>query len=94
MPLTRRVPKRGFTPFRKQEILIVNVKNLSIFNPNTEVTPEILREAKLVRKKGKIKVLGEGKINFPLTVKAHFFSKEAERKIKEAGGVVEVISVR
>jgi len=94
MPLTRRVPKRGFTPFRKQEILIVNVKDLSIFNPNTEVTPEILREAKLVRKKGKIKVLGEGKINFPLTVKAHFFSKEAGRKIKEAGGVVEVISVR
>ncbi|MCD6318457.1 50S ribosomal protein L15 [Candidatus Aerophobetes bacterium] len=91
MPLTRRVPKRGFNPPLKQKPLIVNVKDLLIFNPNTEVTPEILRKAKLIRKKGKIKILGEGKINFPLNVKAHFFSKEAQKKIKEAGGSVEVL---
>ena len=91
MPLTRRVPKRGFNPFLKQKPLTVNVKDLLIFNPNTEVTPEILRKAKLVRKRGKIKILGEGEIDFPLTVKAHFFSKEAQRKIKEAGGSVGVL---
>ena len=91
MPLIRRVPKRGFTPFIQQKPLIVNVKDLSIFNSNAEVTPEILRKFKLIRKKGKIKVLGEGRIDFSLTVKAHFFSKEAERKIKEAGGVIEVL---
>ena len=91
MPLTRRVPKRGFNSPLKQKPLIVNMKDLLIFNPNTEVTPEILRKAKLIRKKGKIKILGEGKINFPLNVKAHFFSREAQRKIKEAGGSVEVL---
>ncbi len=91
MPLVRRLPKRGFTPFIRQKPLIVNVKDLSIFNSSAEVTPEILRKFRLIRKKGKIKILGVGRIDFPLTVKAHFFSREAERKIKEAGGSIEVL---
>jgi len=91
MPLIRRVPKRGFTSILKQKPLIVNVKDLSVFNSNTEVTPEILRKYKLIKGKGKTKILGEGGIGFPLTVKAHFFSREAKRKIEEAGGIVEVL---
>jgi len=91
MPLTRRVPKRGFTSVFKQRNQIVNVKDLNVFQKNDVVSPELLIKAGLVKKKGKIKILGKGKLNLALKVKAHQFSKEAERKIKEAGGKIEVI---
>jgi len=91
MPLTRRVPKRGFTSVFKQRNQIVNVKDLNVFQKNDVVSPELLTKAGLVKKKGKIKILGKGKLNLALKVKAHQFSKEAERKIKEAGGKIEVI---
>ena len=92
MPLTRRVPKRGFTSILKQRNQIVNVKDLNIFQKdNVVVSPELLIKTGLVKKKGKIKILGKGKLNLALEVKAHQFSKEAERKIKEAGGKIEVI---
>ena len=92
MPITRRVPKRGFTSVLKQKSQIVNIKDLNIFQKDgVVVTPELLIEAGLVKKKGKIKILGKGKLDIALEVKAHQFSKEAERKIKEAGGKIEVI---
>jgi len=92
MPLTRRVPKRGFTSVLKQRNQIVNVKDLNIFQKDdVVVSPELLIKTGLVKKKGKIKILGKGKLNLALEVKAHQFSKEAERKIKEAGGKIEVI---
>jgi len=91
MPLTRRVPKRGFVNIFRQKNQIVNIKDLNIFQEKDIVTPEILRKAGLVKKKGEIKILGKGKLNLALEVKAHRFSQEAERKIKEAGGKIEVI---
>lgn len=90
MPITRRVPKRGFTALFKRKNEIVNVKDLNIFQKNNIISPELLIKTGLV-KKGKIKILGKGELNLALKVKAHQFSKEAERKIKEAGGKVEVI---
>lgn len=90
MPITRRVPKRGFNPPFKRKNEIVNVKDLNIFEKNNIISPELLIKTGLV-KKGKIKILGKGELNLALKVKAHQFSKEAERKIKEAGGKIEVI---
>ncbi|SHF02154.1 50S ribosomal protein L15 [Alkalibacter saccharofermentans] len=93
MPLARRLPKRGFSNARfKKEYAIVNVEDLNVFTENTEVTPELLIEAGLVKKSlTGIKVLGNGDLNVSLTVKANKISKSAEEKIVTAGGKVEVI---
>jgi large subunit ribosomal protein L15 len=90
MPLVRRLPKRGFkNPFRV-EYEVVNVGQLTVFEPGTEVTPELLKAHRLVRRDLPIKILGEGEIDRPLTVRAHKFSKQAQAKIEAAQGKVEV----
>lgn len=92
MPIFRRLPKRGFhNPFKK-EFLIVKLEDLNRFEDGTEVTPELLVEAGLVRGRGDgIKILGNGEITRSLTVRAHAFSKAAMEKIAAAGGKAEVI---
>lgn len=92
-PLQRRLPKRGFTnaPF-KREYATVNVEKLNRFEPNTVVTPELLLETRVVRDaKAGIKILGNGEITRPLTVRVHAFSRAAAEKIRAAGGNIEVI---
>ncbi len=92
MPLIRRVPKRGFTNIFKEEVAIVNVKDLSRFNEGAVVTPELLYDQGLVKKQGiKIKLLGKGDLDRPLTVKVHKVSKAAAEKVTAAGGKIEVI---
>jgi large subunit ribosomal protein L15 len=92
MPLHQRIPKRGFTSKFKKQFAEINVRDLNRFEDNTVVTPELLKEAGLVKKIGDgIKVLGSGQLEAKLTVHAHRFSKGAEDKIKAAGGSVEVI---
>ncbi len=93
LPLVKRLPhKRGFTNIFKTEYQIVNVGRLKAFPPNTEVTPQSLFEAGLVKSKGSpIKVLGGGDIDRPLVVKVSRFSASAERKILAVGGKVESI---
>lgn len=90
MPLTRRVPKRGFhNPF-KTEYALVNVDSLNWFDSSQEVSPETMRQAGLVRG-GMIKILANGDVSKPLTVKAHGFSRGAKAKIEAAGGTTELI---
>lgn len=91
-PLYRRLPKRGFNnPFRK-EFAIVNLEDLNQFPAGTEVTPEVLMEAGIVKNpRDGIKVLGNGEITVSLTVKASKFSESAAQKIQAAGGKTEVI---
>ncbi len=94
MPLQRRVPKRGFfNPFRV-EYAVVNLDTLTDrFAAGTEVTPELLRERRLVRSNVKlVKILARGDIETALTVKAHKFSRKASEKIAAAGGQTEVIT--
>ncbi len=92
MPLYRRIPKRGFTNIFKKEYAIVNINDLDVFENGTEVTPELLKEAGLVKdEKDGIKILGKGEITKQLTVKAHKFSKSAAERITASGGKVEVI---
>jgi len=94
MPLHRRVPKRGFNNIFRVEYAVVNLDQLElVFDAGSEVTPELLRERKIVRdSKAKIKVLGRGEISKKLTVRAHKFSGTAAEKIAKAGGTTEVLS--
>ena len=94
MPLIRRLPKRGFnnTLFDK-EYNVVNVEDLNVFDNNTEVTVELLKEKNIINKIAPygLKVLGNGNIEKSLTVKANKFSETAVQKITKAGGKVEVL---
>jgi large subunit ribosomal protein L15 len=91
-PLQRRIPKlKGFTNPNRFEFTVVNVERLSDFDAGTTVSPDELREVGLVKKRGKVKVLGQGDLDVALTVKAHAFSIGAADKIKAAGGSIELI---
>lgn len=91
LPLIKRLPqKRGFTNIFRIEYNIVNVSQLNIFAPNTEVNPEALLKARLIKStKQPVKILGDGELNRPLLVKANKFSASAQKKIVAAGGKVE-----
>ena len=92
MPLYRRLPKRGFKNIFATEYAIVNVADLNRFDANTEVTPELLVEAGVIKKTlDGVKVLGNGELEKALTVKAAKFSKSAAEKIEAAGGTAEVM---
>ncbi len=93
LPLIRRLPrKRGFTNIFRTEYSIVNVGELSMFEAGSEVTPERLVMAGVVKSlRHPIKVLAEGDINHPLVVKANRFSAAAKAKIEAAGGKVEEV---
>ncbi|NLC43105.1 MAG: 50S ribosomal protein L15 [Clostridiales bacterium] len=92
MPLTRRLPKRGFTNIFAKVYSLVNVRDLDEFEEGTIVTPQILQEAGLIKKQNDgVKILGEGEISKNLTVQAHKFSKSAKEKIEASGGKAEVI---
>ncbi len=91
MPLTRRLPKRGFkNPFRV-EYQVVNVGQLNMFPAGTEVTVDLLREKRLVRRRMPVKVLGEGDLDRALTVRVQAFSKSAIEKIEAVSGKTEVV---
>ena len=91
MPLHRRLPKRGFTNIFKTEYEVVNLERLASLG-ESEITPEMLRKAGVVRSKNTlVKVLGQGELKGAITVRAHKFSKSAQEKIEKAGGKVEVL---
>jgi len=90
MPLHRRLPKRGFTNVFGHDFAVVNLGALARFAAGDTVTPERLRELRLVRDRSlPVKILGEGEIAIALTVRAHAFSRSAREKIAAAGGTVE-----
>lgn len=91
MPITRRIPKRGFTNIFSKKYEIINVGTLSKFEPNTEVTPALLKEKKIIKGDHLLKILGQGELTIPLNVKAHKFSKSAQTKILKAKGTAEEI---
>jgi len=91
-PLFRRLPKRGFTNIHRKEYAEVNLEILNRFAEDIEITPELLIEARIVKNaKSGIKILGKGKVEKKLTVKAHKFSAAAQEAILAAGGKIEVI---
>ena len=91
MPIQRRIPKRGFTNRFREEYQEVNISALSKCQPG-EVTPDTLRELGIIKStRLPVKILGMGKLEAALNVKAAAFSKSAAEKIKEAGGNAEVV---
>jgi len=93
MPLHRRIPKRGFTNIFRVDWVTVSVAQLEArFQAGAAVTPESLRAAGAVKRKGDgLKVLGTGELKKALTVSAHKFTEGAKKKIEAAGGRCEVL---
>lgn len=93
MPLYRRVPKRGFNNKRFAKIYNeVGLCQLNIFENDTLVTQELMKEVGLVKDlKNGVVVLGNGDLKKKLTVQAARFTKTAAEKIEAAGGKVEVV---
>ena len=93
MSLTRRLPKVGFTNIFKKQYSVVNVADLNKLDENTVVDINLLKELGVISKieKDGLKVLGNGELTKPLTVKANKFSESAINKIKQAGGTLEVL---
>ncbi|MFC2028096.1 50S ribosomal protein L15 [Chloroflexota bacterium] len=93
-PLVKRLPyKRGFNNVFRVEYAVVNLDRLNIFPEGTEVTPEAMVSAGIIKGlKKPVKVLGDGELNQKLVVKANKFSQTARTKIESLGGTAEVIA--
>ncbi len=92
MPITRRLPKRGFNNIFAKTYAIVNVDALNAFDNGSVVGVEELLAKRIIRKaEDGLRVLGNGELTKKLTVKANAFSESAKAKIEAAGGKVEVI---
>jgi len=93
IPLFRRLPKRGFKSPDHKMFHIVNISVLEeIFAANDMVDVEVLRSKGIIAKaQMDLKILGNGEISKPLTVKANKFSEVAKAKIEAAGGKCELV---
>ena len=92
MPLYRRIPKRGFTNRNSKDIVAVNVEVLEVFDNDTVVTIELLKERKIIKNpRDGVKILGNGELTKKLTVQVNAFSAGAKEKIEALGGKAEVI---
>ncbi|MCR4394406.1 MAG: 50S ribosomal protein L15 [Dehalococcoidales bacterium] len=93
LPIIKRLPrKRGFHNLFRVEYSPVNIGALNIFDPGTEVTPELLFNAGLIDSLDRpVKILADGELKHALIVKASKFSEAAKAKIEAVGGKVEEI---
>lgn len=91
-PLSRRLPKlKGFKNPHREEFTVVNVGVLDGLGEASVINPDTLREMGLAKRRGRIKILGDGDLTTALTIEAHAFSSTARRKIEAAGGKWEVV---
>jgi large subunit ribosomal protein L15 len=92
-PVWMRFPKRGFRNYTRVDYACVNVDTLGErFEAGEEVTLEAMLERRVIKgRAAKLKILGRGDLKKALSVRAHRFTKEAKRKIEEAGGKAEVV---
>ena len=91
MPLTRRLPKRGFTNIYRKEYAIVNVSALNTLDDGTMVTAQVLCDNGLIKDvRDSVKILGGGELTKKLTVAVDKVTASAKEKIEAAGGKVEV----
>ena len=98
MPLYRRLPKRGFKSFKKQNIAILNLSKIQKILDKKQndlkktLNLKILKEKNLINKKySKLKILGTGDIKENIEISANFASKQALEKIKKVGGILSLI---
>ena len=91
MPLHRRLPKRGFTNIFRKKIAVINIRDLARFESGSIVDEAALIRVGLVKgRRDGIKLLGQGEIKIPLTIKVNGVSKNAREKVIAAGGNIEV----
>ncbi|OPY11841.1 MAG: 50S ribosomal protein L15 [Syntrophus sp. PtaU1.Bin005] len=93
MPLTRRLPKRGFRSRLCKDIATLNLDKLNVFETGMVIDVDQLRKSGLIKNSAKnVKILGCGEVDHPLTVKIAMISTGARTKIEAAGGsVIEVV---
>ena len=91
IPLIRKLPIRGFKNSTRKEYACVNVGDLEYFDENTVITEELLYENRVIGKRAPygLKVLGNGTLTKPLTVKASKYTAAAKEKIEKVGGKIE-----
>jgi len=99
MPLYRRLPKRGFNNFKREEIAKLNISKIQYFFEKKKLTPgnklnlDLLKKYNLVNKKyKKIKLLGTGDVKSKFDVEVNYISKSAKEKIEKNGGKVSLIN--
>jgi len=92
MPLQRRIPKRGFHNLFRTSFQVVNLGDLQRVEKEAQITPELLHQLGLIRKKkAPVKILGNGDVTTAIKIHAHAFSASAKEKIEKAGGTVTVL---
>ena len=94
IPLIRKIPIRGFNNKNiRKNYSFINVGELECFEANTVITEELLYETRFVGKRAPygLKVLGDGELTKPLTIKASKVTKQAREKIEKVGGKIEEI---
>lgn len=92
MPLHRRLPKRGFSNIFKKDFAIINIRDLAKFKKDSIVDETALIQSRLIRgRRDGIKLLGQGEIEYSLTIKVNKASKAAIEKITRVGGKIEVL---
>jgi large subunit ribosomal protein L15 len=97
MPLFRRIPKHGFNNPLRTEYSIANVGRIQALveegriDPDEPVTPEVLESVGAVRDAGRVKILGDGRLDASLDVSAHAFSASAKEKIEQGGGATTLL---
>jgi large subunit ribosomal protein L15 len=91
MPLQRRLPKRGFRSLFKESYTLLHVGDLNRFDRDTVIDPDRLVQSGLLEKGAKVKLLSDGELQHPLTVRVHRASEAALKKVEAASGRVEVI---
>ena len=97
MPLFRRLPKRGFKSFKKNNIAILNLSNIQTFFDQKKIGLDsldlkILQSKKIISKKyDKLKILGNGEIKNKVNLSVNFVSKQAKEKIEKIGGKLTLI---
>ncbi len=92
MPLTRRIPKRGFNNIFRQPWSIINLRDLNRFAADSVVDEAALKAAGLVDAKTKrVKLLAQGEVTVALTVKVQAASAQAKARLEAAGGKLEIL---
>lgn len=93
MPLMRRIPKRGFNSMFRKSYQVVNVESLNRFAANASVGPAELKKAGLIGSEQEpVKILGSGKLDKALTIRAHKCSGSAKKLIEAAGAKLELLA--
>ncbi len=100
MPLYRRLPKRGFKPIKKNQIVIFNIENIQKFidskkiNSSEKIDLNLLKKLKLINKgTKKIKILGNGQIKDKINLEVDFISKSVKDKLSKNGSTVKIKNI-